>query len=94
MHTVQIEHPVHDFDAWKAAFDRDPARREASGIRRYRIFRSVDAAPIVSIDLDFDTQEAADQFVTKMRTIWQGAGAAVMMNPRVRILACVEHHEY
>lgn len=48
----------------------------------------------MSIDLDLDTQEAADQFVTKMRTIWQGAGTAVMMNPRGRILASVEHHEY
>ena len=22
MHTVQIEHPIRDFDGWKAAFDR------------------------------------------------------------------------
>ena len=33
MHTVQIEHPIRDFNGWKAAFDRDPARREASGVK-------------------------------------------------------------
>lgn len=30
MPTVRIEHAIRDFDAWKVAFDRDPARRESS----------------------------------------------------------------
>ena len=57
MPTVQIEHPIRDFDAWRAAFDRDPARREASGVRRYRVARPVDDAHFVIVDLDFDTRE-------------------------------------
>jgi hypothetical protein len=42
MAIVQIEHPISSWDAWKAAFDRDPVRREESGVRRYRIVRPVD----------------------------------------------------
>ena len=94
MHTVQIEHPVLHFDGWKAAFDRDPARREASGVRRYRIFRPVDDPNAVSVDLDFDSREAAESFVTTMRAIWQRVEGTVMTNPRVRIVDCVEQHEY
>ena len=81
MTTVQIEHPIRDFDGWKAAFDRDPARREASGVRRYRIFRPVDDPHFVSVDLDFDTKDAAEAFVTTMRTIWQRVEGTVMTNP-------------
>jgi hypothetical protein len=42
MPILRIEHPVADFDAWKAAFDGDPLGREQSGVRRYRVLRSVD----------------------------------------------------
>ena len=36
---LQIEYPVPDYDAWKAAFDRDLLDREGSGVRRYPILR-------------------------------------------------------
>lgn len=94
MHTVQIEHPVRDFDGWKAAFERDPAGREASGVRRYRIFRPVDDPHSVCIDLDFDTLSAAEAFVTIMEPIWRRVEGTVITSPRVRILDCVERHEY
>jgi hypothetical protein len=94
MHTVQIEHPVPDFDGWKAAFDRDPARREASGVRRYRISRPVDDTNVVCIDLDFDTSSAADAFVVGMKAVWKRVEGTVMTNPRVRVVECVERQEY
>ena len=90
MYTVQIEHAIRDFDGWKAAFDRDPAGRATSGVRCYRICRPIDDPHFVSIDLDFDTQDAAAQFVATMRGIWQRVEGTVMMNPRVRINDCVE----
>lgn len=94
MHTVQIEHPVRDFDAWKAAFDRDPAHREASGVRRYRIYRPVQDLGLVCVDLDFETKDAAEVFVATMQRIWQRVEGTVMTNPRVRIVDCIERHEY
>lgn len=94
MLTVQIEHPVPDYDGWKAAFDRDPAGREASGVRRYRVSRPVDDERYVIIELDFDAQPTAEAFVAKMRGIWQQVEGTVMTGPQVRIVACVEEHAY
>ena len=94
MPTVQIEHPIRDFDGWKAAFDRDPARREASGVRRYRIFRPIDDPQFVIVDLDFDTRAAAEAFLATMQGIWQRVEGTVMTNPRGRIVDCVESHEF
>lgn len=54
MHIVRIEHPVKDFDAWRAAFDSDPAGRQASGVRRYRIMRDLQEPELVLIDLELD----------------------------------------
>ena len=94
MPTVQIEHAIRDFDGWKVAFDRDPARRAAAGVRRYRIYRPVDDAHYVIIELDFDERQAAEAFVTTMRGIWRQVEGTVMTGPRVRIVDCVEQHEY
>ncbi|MBK6770383.1 MAG: hypothetical protein IPG72_15505 [Ardenticatenales bacterium] len=94
MLTVQIEHPVPDYDGWKAAFDRDPAGREVSGVRRYRVYRPVDDPRYVIIELDFDTQPMAEAFVAKMRGIWQQVEGTVMTGPRVRIVECVEERGY
>jgi hypothetical protein len=94
MYKIQIEHPIRDFDAWKVAFDRDPAGRMASGVRRYDILRPVDDPNFVIVDVDFDTREAAETFVTTIRGIWQRVEGTVMTSPRVRIVECVERHEY
>jgi hypothetical protein len=94
MHTVQIEHPIRDFDGWKAAFDRDHASREASGVRRYRIFRPVDDPHFICVDLDFDSKEASELFVATMQSIWKRVDGTVMTNPQVRIVDCVEQHAY
>lgn len=94
MLTVQIEHPVPDYDGWKSAFDRDPAGRELSGVRHYCVYRPVDDERYVIIELDFDTRAAADAFVAKMRGIWQQVEGTVMTGPRVRIVACVEERSY
>lgn len=94
MLSVQIEHPVRDYNGWKAAFDRDPARREASGVRRYRVCRPVDDPQYVIVELDFDAREQAERFVATMRGIWQQVEGSLVTGPRVRIVECVEAHEY
>ena len=94
MLSVQIEHPVRDYSSWKAAFDRDPARREASGVRRYRVCRPVDDLQYVIVELDFDAREQAERFVATMRGIWQQVEGSLVTGPRVRIVEYVEAHEY
>ena len=60
MYILRIEHPVLDYNAWKAAFDSDPIGRERSGVRRYRILRATDDPSHVMVDLEFDSLSEAE----------------------------------
>jgi hypothetical protein len=88
MMTVRIEHAIHDYEAWKAAFDRDPADRRGSGVRSYVISQPVDDARYVMIDLDFDGRDQADAFLETMAKVWASPSAAPALKgaPRGRIL--------
>jgi hypothetical protein len=94
MPTLQIEHSIRDFDGWKAAFDSDPAGRERSGVRRYRILRPVDDPQYVIIELDFDSQVEAETLLAAMQKIWTRVDGTLIMNPRTRIVDLVESVEY
>jgi quinol monooxygenase YgiN len=92
--TVQIEHPIRDYTSWRAAFDRDPAGRQAAGVRRYRVYRPVDDPKYVLVDLEFDSGDAAERFVATMRGIWQQVEGTLIDGPRARIVECVDEHSY
>jgi hypothetical protein len=93
MPVVRIEHLVPNFDKWKQAFDRDPADRRGSGVRRYRVLRGRDEPNYVMIDLEFDSAGQAEAFLRKMQRIWEGPAKGVMQNPRARIAEIVEVNE-
>jgi hypothetical protein len=103
MCTLMIEHPIKDFETWKAAFERDPVGREKSGVRRYRVFRPVDDPNYVMIDLDFDGAVEAQAFLESMRKVWSRVdlspglareAGAVKMTPRARIVDEVDSKQY
>lgn len=93
---LRIEHPIRDFMTWKKAFDRDPAGRQRSGVRRYEVFRPVDDVNYVIIDLHFDDAGAAEAFLAAMRVVWQSPQAAPALagTPQARIVNIVESAEY
>ena len=95
MTTVHIEHTVNDFDAWKAAFDSDPADRAGSGVTHYAIFRLVDDPLSVMIQLDFDSRDKADAFLTVMEGVWKSPQVASMLvtGPRARVTECIESND-
>ena len=93
MPILRIEHAVPSFEAWKTAFDRDPADRKGSGVRRYQVLRASRDPNLVMIDLEFDTMEAAEVFLQKMQGIWNGPGKSVMQHPQARIVELVEAKE-
>jgi hypothetical protein len=68
---LRMEHPIHDFASWKAAFDSDPIGRERSGVRRYQIYQPVDDPHYVMIDLEFDDAVAAGKVAAALRNLWQ-----------------------
>jgi hypothetical protein len=94
---VQIEHPIRDFETWKAAFDRDPVRREASGVTRYRIYRPIDDPNYIAVDLEFDDRDKAVAFEQALQTLWRSPQAAPALGgatPRARIVDAVETWVY
>ena len=94
MHTLRIEHPVPDFDAWRAAFDNDPVGREQGGVRSYRVLRPIDDRSYVMIDLEFDGVSDAEAFLARLRELWARVEGRVMENPRARIVETVESRSY
>jgi quinol monooxygenase YgiN len=92
MITLRIEHAISDYATWKAAFDRDPAFRKQSGVRRYAIHRPVDDPHYVMIDLTFDSVTDAEAMLTRLQEVWQSAAAAAALAgaPESRIIDIVE----
>lgn len=97
MTIVQIEHPIISWDAWKAAFDRDPIQREASGVRRYRIVRPVDDPNYVAVDLEFDDAPKAEAFRDALESMWRSPQAVAILgggSPRARVVETIESREF
>jgi ribosomal protein L35AE/L33A len=91
---LHIEHPVPNFDAWKAAFDSDPVGRQKSGVRSYRVSQPVDNPSYAIIDLEFDTQSEAEALLAAMQQVWKRVGGAIMRDPLWRISHIVETRVY
>jgi hypothetical protein len=94
MVVLRIEHAVPDYDAWKVAFDSDPAGRERSGVRRYRILRMLNDPNRVLIDLELDTAREAEALMTVLGRVWGGVAANIVSNPQANIAEVVESREY
>lgn len=89
MTTLRIEHAITDFATWRRAFDSFAAARDRAGVRRHRVLRPVDDERYVTIDLDFDTVPAAEEFLAFLRTsVWSdpGRSPALAGTPQTRIL--------
>ena len=89
MFTLQIEHRIKDFATWKAAFDRDPVNRAASGVTAYRITRPVDDPHSVVVELDFERRQEAEALLANLQAkVWNSAEAAPALEgtPKTRIL--------
>lgn len=97
MHVLQIEHPIRDFDTWKAAFDRFSDKRRHSGVRRHRIFRPADDPNYVVLDLEFESADEAEAFLGWLRReVWSSreASPALTGEPQTRVVAVMESEEY
>jgi hypothetical protein len=89
MYTLQIEHGIKDFGTWKAAFDRDPVDRTASGVLAHRISRPVDDPHYVVVELDLAHRGQAEELLARLRQqVWNSPAAAPALDgaPKARIL--------
>lgn len=71
MHSLHIENTVHDFDEWKAVFDRFSRFRAEKRVRAYRVARRVEDPSQVVLDLEFDSIEDATAFRGALLQIWR-----------------------
>jgi hypothetical protein len=96
VHVLQIEHPVRDFETWKAAFDGAQERREVGRVRRYQIYRPVDDPKYIAVDLEFDSRDEAEAFMLGLEEMWRSPQAALVLggSPRARIVDTVETKVY
>jgi hypothetical protein len=96
MPILQIEHPVRDYERWKAAFDSDPVGREASGMRGYEIYRPHGDRAYIAVDMQFEGQEQAEAFKARLEALWQTPQAALAFSgtPQARIVDVVETKRY
>ena len=68
--TVIVRNQVHDYAAWKEAFDRYDRFRADHGVRTYRVLRETDEPSQVVVELDLDTAEDAGLLRRDHEKIW------------------------
>ena len=93
---LQIEHPVRDFETWKAVFDRAEDRRQAGGVRKYQVYRAVDDPNYIAVNLEFDGRAEAEAFKLGLEELWRSPQAGPLLGgtPRARIVDIVETKLY
>jgi hypothetical protein len=96
VHTLRIEHRISDFASWRAAFDRDPVGRAASGVLHHRVLRPVDDPQYLMLDLDFDSAQEAEAFLDRMHTVWGSRrdAPALVGAPQGRVVEAVDLQDY
>jgi hypothetical protein len=70
MNSLLIRNTVHDYESWKAAFDKYERFREEHGVRSYRVLRGADDEHDVQVILDFDSRADATAFGAQLQRIW------------------------
>jgi len=85
MTTLQIEHDISDFTAWKASFDRYGGLRKEQRVRSYEIHQPVDNPTHVMIRLEFDSVEDAQAMIARMRGLWASREATPALRGEVSV---------
>lgn len=89
MTTLHIEHPITDYQQWKAAFDRAEPLRTDGGVVAHRVSQPIDDDRYIVVQLDFDDAGRANAFLDLLRTrIWTDPARAPGLGgtPRTMIL--------
>jgi hypothetical protein len=93
MATLHIEHPITDLDTWLGAFGRFAEARANAGVTAQRVHQPIDDDKYIYVELEFDSDEAAEAFMGFLETrIWSNPDASPGLDgtPRARVLRKVE----
>lgn len=89
MTVLHIEHPVPSFEGWRKAFDADPINRKASGVKSYKLYRSVTNPGYVAIDLMFDNLKDAENTLKKLQALRGQVEGSVMTGPKHQLFEVI-----
>jgi hypothetical protein len=92
MATLRVEHAISDYGIWQQAFDSFAEAREKAGVRAFAIRRPVDDPKFVTLDLEFDTAQGAEDFAEFLhKQVWSSpvSSPALAGAPRTRVLDLV-----
>jgi len=90
MTVLHIEHPVPNYEGWKKAFDSDPMNRKKAGVKKYRVYRSVQEPHHVAIDLEFDDYSSAEKMLAALEVMWQKVEGSVITGPKAKLFEVIE----
>ncbi len=65
MTTLLIHHRVADYDAWKQVYDGVEGMQREAGVRSHRVWRSEEDPNLVVIEHEFESGEAANEFMER-----------------------------
>lgn len=83
---VLLRHKITDFFRWKAVFDQDIRLRQAAGESSARIFRSAEEPGELTLLLEWDSREHAQQFLNSEQLRRELERAGVVGLPEIRFL--------
>jgi hypothetical protein len=83
--TLRIEHAITDLETWMTAFGQFTDVRAGAGVRTERIFQPDGESQFITLDLDFDTVEAAEGFEQFLRAnVWSSPNASPALGGEVK----------
>jgi hypothetical protein len=73
-----VRHPVADFATWKQAYDDFDVERTGMGVLSDAVFQGAEDPNDVTVFHDFESLEAAEEFVgsDRLREVMEEAGVA------------------
>jgi len=70
-----VEHPVHDYDAWRPVFDDHGTSRKEHGCTGERVYRAADDSNMICIVMTYPSREHARSPVQRPAEVPTGASA-------------------
>jgi heme-degrading monooxygenase HmoA len=92
MIVVAIQHPVADYDAWKAVYDQN--NPGTFGAKMARVNRSVDDPNLVVVVAAFESVEAANSMIENPELKADMDRAGVTAAPRIEVYEEAEVVQY
>ena len=89
-----VQHTVRDYEAWKLVFDEHESVRAKYGCHGHTIYRDADKPNDVSILMDYESRERADEFMRDPSLAEAMQRGGVIGEPRATWLEEAETSSY